>query len=59
MDKQKLLEDFKQKFIGSTSKQPRKEYTGTNMMGISTMHKSNAVPVFSKESIKDISGMRR
>ena len=34
-------------------------YTGTEMMGTATMHKSNGVPVFSKESIVDISRMRR
>ena len=35
------------------------EYTGDKMIGIATMHKSNAVPVFSDESAKDISRMRR
>lgn len=33
------------------------QYTGNNMLGIATMHKSNAVPVFSSESAKDISKM--
>jgi hypothetical protein len=36
-----------------------KEYTGTKIKGIGTMHKSNAVPVFSDEEAKDISKMRR
>ena len=36
-----------------------KEYTGTTIKGIGTMHKSNAVPVFSDEEAKDISKMRR
>lgn len=34
-------------------------YTGTEMIGIATMHKSNLVPVFSTDSAKDISKMRR
>ena len=35
------------------------EYTGTKIKGIGTMHKSNAVPVFSDEEARDISKMRR
>ena len=34
-------------------------YTGTKVKGIATMHKSNAVPVFSDEEAQDISKMRR
>jgi len=34
-------------------------YTGTKVKGIGTMHKSNAVPVFSDEEARDISKMRR
>lgn len=34
-------------------------YTGTKIKGIGTMHKSNAVPVFSDDEAKDISKMRR
>jgi len=37
----------------------RMVYSGESMIGIATMHKSNAVPVFSTESAKDISSMRR
>lgn len=40
-------------------KSPDKKYTGTAIVGISTLHKSNAVPVFSKEDAIDISKMRR
>jgi hypothetical protein len=36
-----------------------KVYTGTMVKGIATMHKSNAVPVFSNEQAVDISKMRR
>lgn len=35
------------------------QYTGTAMIGIATMHKSNSVPVFSTQEAKDISAMRR
>jgi hypothetical protein len=38
---------------------PDTEYTGSKIKGIGTMHKSNAVPVFSDEEAKDISSMRR
>jgi hypothetical protein len=36
-----------------------KEYTGTKVKGIGTMHKSNGVPIFSDEEAIDISKMRR
>jgi len=36
-----------------------KVYTGNKVKGIATMHKSNAVPVFSDEEAVDISRMRR
>ena len=38
---------------------PAKVYTGTKVKGIATMHKSNAVPVFSDEEAVEISKMRR
>jgi hypothetical protein len=34
-------------------------YTGDKIKGIGTMHKSNAVPVFSDEEAQDIAKMRR
>ncbi len=37
----------------------KKVYTGDKMLGIGTMHKSNAVPVFSKEDAVDMAKMRR
>jgi len=40
-------------------KPPAKVYTGTKIKGIGTMHKSNAVPIFSDEEAKDIAKMRR
>jgi len=36
-----------------------KVYTGTKIIGIGTMHKSNAVPIFSDEEAIAISNMRR
>lgn len=44
---------------GVATKAPEKVYTGTAIMGIATMHKSNAVPVFSSEDAVDIAKMRR
>lgn len=38
---------------------PAKVYTGTMVKGIATMHKSNAVPIFSNEEAVDIAKMRR
>ena len=35
------------------------QYTGTKIIGIGTMHKSNAVPVFREEDAVEISRMRR
>jgi len=34
------------------------QYTGTKIIGIGTMHKSNAVPIFSDEQAVEISTMR-
>ena len=44
---------------GPVSSKPSPVYTGTSVLGISTLHKSNAVPVFSQESAIDIARMRR
>lgn len=40
---------------------PLKEvrYTGDKMIGIGTLHKSNAVPIFTEEEAKDQANMRR
>ena len=45
--------------LGVAALAPAKVYTGTKVKGIATMHKSNAVPVFSDEEAIDISRMRR
>lgn len=44
---------------GNATLAPPKVYTGTKVKGIATMHKSNAVPVFSDEEAIEISRMRR
>ena len=44
---------------GNATLAPAKVYTGTKVKGIATMHKSNAVPVFSDEEAIEISRMRR
>jgi hypothetical protein len=44
---------------GSTTKSQRNVYTGDNMIGIGTLHKSNAVPIFKKEDMEDQAKMRR
>jgi hypothetical protein len=44
---------------GNTFKTIDKVYTGTAVLGIGTLHKSNAVPVFSKEEAEDQAKMRR
>ncbi len=40
-------------------KKPNPVYTGSAIKGIGTMHKSNAVPVFSDEQAVEIATMRR
>ena len=44
---------------GSSTAAVHKVYTGTKVLGIGTMHKSNAVPIFSNEEAHDIATMRR
>ena len=44
---------------GNALLKPSPVYTGTKVKGIATMHKSNAVPVFSDQEAQDISKMRR
>ena len=45
--------------IGAVTYKAAPQYTGTKIKGIGTMHKSNAVPVFSDEEAHDIATMRR
>jgi hypothetical protein len=44
---------------GPVSSKENPKYTGTKILGIGTMHKSNAVPVFSDQEAHDIATMRR
>jgi hypothetical protein len=44
---------------GIAAKREAPVYTGTAIKGIGTMHKSNAVPIFSDEQAIEISRMRR
>jgi hypothetical protein len=44
---------------GIAAKQDRKEYTGSYIIGIATMHKSNAIPITNGEQAIDIAKMRR
>lgn len=41
------------------AKKADKVYTGENLVGIGTMHKSNAVPIFNDKQAKDLATMRR
>ena len=44
---------------GIASSKPVPQYTGTKMLGIGVMHKSNSVPIFSDEEAIEIATMRR
>ena len=44
---------------GGSTAAVHKVYTGNKILGIGTMHKSNAVPIFSDEQAVEISRMRR
>ena len=43
--------------IATTKQIP--QYTGTKIIGIGTLHKSNGIPIFSQEEAEDLSKMRR
>ena len=45
--------------MSPATKADAKVYTGTKMIGIGTMHKSNSVPIFTDDEAKAISNMRR
>ena len=44
---------------GPVSSKPTPKYTGTKMLGVGQLHKSNAVPVFCDQDAIDIARMRR
>lgn len=41
------------------TKPAQKVYTGTAIIGLATMHKSNIVPIFNEQAAKDVANMRR
>jgi hypothetical protein len=45
--------------MGNAPKREVPKYTGTKIKGIGTMHKSNAVPIFSDDEAEAIAHMRR
>jgi hypothetical protein len=42
-----------------TFKKEVQKYTGDKVLGIATMHKSNAVPIFSNDEAVEVAKMRR
>jgi len=44
--------------VGAVTHKPSPQYTGTKMLGIGQLHKSNAVPVFCDQDAIDIARMR-
>lgn len=62
-DARKELEQYRASMVatgqGNCSAVEPKVYTGKNLLGIATMHKSNMVPVFSTQDAEDIARMRR
>jgi len=55
----KHIPSLKDTHLGAINSKPTQQYTGTKILGIGTLHKSNAVPVFSDDEAKEISRMRR
>ena len=55
------VESTKPKVVydSSMAKKEEKVYTGTEIIGIAQMHKSNAVPVRGKKQATEIANMRR
>lgn len=59
-DKIKISNSNTSRWItGPCSSKPSPVYTGDRVVGIATMHKSNAVPIFSDTEAKEVSSMRR
>jgi hypothetical protein len=46
-------------YKGAVNVKAPMQYTGTKVKGIGTMHKSNAVPIFTDDEAVDIAHMRR
>ena len=59
MDAHRKKNPSRGEMIGNTHKKETNVYTGSLIIGIATMHKSNAVPVSSSEQATDISRMSK
>ena len=46
-------------YNASAAKKPEKVYTGTEIIGIAQMHKSNAIPIRGKKQAIEVANMRR
>jgi hypothetical protein len=44
---------------GAVSSKPNPQYTGTELIGIGQLHKSNGIPIFRKQDAEDLARMRR
>ena len=58
-DSPRLHQSLKPTWNSSMAKKEQKVYTGSEIIGIAQMHKSNAVPVRGKKAAEEISKMRR
>lgn len=53
------LPSLNSKIAVTATLKPKQVYTGTKMIGIGVMHKSNSVPIFTEDEAVDLSKMRR
>ena len=59
-ESQKFKPSNSDQFYNPTmAKKPEKVYTGTEIIGIAQMHKSNAVPIRGKKQAEEVANMRR
>ena len=60
IESQKFKSSNSDQFYNPTmAKKPEKVYTGTEIIGIAQMHKSNAVPIRGKKQAEEVANMRR
>jgi hypothetical protein len=45
--------------IGNATLAPQKVYSGSEMIGVGQLHKSNAIPIFKQADAVDLANMRR
>jgi hypothetical protein len=53
------IPSVQQVHTGAIAKPVQNQYTGSAMLGVAVLHKSNSVPVFSRDEAIEISKMRR